>query len=145
MKKRVLVADDDSSIRDSLRKVLEETGYEVSLAANGEEALKQLRAQETDLLVLDLEMPRRDGWDVLEEVGMESVAVPILVITGRSDELDTKLIPGSRGLLEKPVEAELLLERVAELLGVANAGDVEKRRAATQESSRGPRGCRGQE
>jgi DNA-binding response OmpR family regulator len=116
MRKRVLVADDDLSIREALKKLLKEAGYRVSLAVNGEDALQQLKARETDLLVLDLEMPKRDGWDVLEELSLEPEAVPVLVITGRSDELETRIIPGSRGLLEKPVDAEVLLKRIDRLL-----------------------------
>jgi DNA-binding NtrC family response regulator len=136
MKKRVLVADDDSSIRESLKKLLEQTGYEVSLAANGSETLRKLRSEPTDLLLLDLEMPRRDGWDVLEEVGNQNTSVPILLITGRGDDLHTKRIPGSCGLLEKPVKAELLLEWIAQLVKTEDGVELKEVRAETQETSR---------
>ncbi|MCI0535102.1 MAG: response regulator, partial [Verrucomicrobiales bacterium] len=65
IKERLLVVDDDGSVRDSLKKVLEETGYDVILAAGAEEAEGKIDAQEFDLLILDLNLPDRDGWDVL--------------------------------------------------------------------------------
>ena len=147
MKKRVLVADDDVSIRESLRKLLEETGYEVSLAVNGRDALRKLKARRADILLLDLEMPERDGWDVLEAVAADRAPLPVLVITGRGEELHSKLIPGSRALLEKPVDVELLLERIEQLLHSPDDGVTNGRKKSveilppeahpgTQESSR---------
>ena len=116
MKRRLFVVDDDSSVRESLKKVLEESGYEVLLAADGAEALSRLAAEPMDLLILDVNMPGRDGWDVLEDVSEDHPLLPVVMITGMYDELDTTQIPGVRALLKKPLEVPLLLNTVELLL-----------------------------
>jgi DNA-binding response OmpR family regulator len=116
MRKRVLVVDDDSSIRQSLKKVLEESGYDVLLAADGEVAVKQLSQEPIDLLLLDLEMPKLDGWDVLEGVRSGCSTLPIIMITGLAGQLETRLIPGLDALLEKPIDVAILLRKIEELL-----------------------------
>jgi two-component system response regulator MprA len=116
MKKRVLAADDDASIRESLRRLLEENGYEVSLAADGKEAETRLASEPIDLLVLDLEMPGRDGWDVVECLCARNSLLPVIVITGLAEQLDTKRIPGLDALVEKPIDVAVLLDKIHELL-----------------------------
>jgi CheY-like chemotaxis protein len=116
MRKRILLADDDRSIRESFGKLLSQRGYEVLLAGNGEEALAQLQSERIDLLLLDLQMPGMDGWDVLQRLGAPFCSLPVILVTGLADQLDSKKIPGLSALLEKPVEGELLLETVASAL-----------------------------
>jgi len=116
MKKRLLVVDDDSSVRESLKKVLMESGYDVVLACDGADARPKLDAGRIDLLILDVNMPTRDGWDVLEDVRESPRLVPVVMITGMYDQLDTTAIPGVRALLKKPLEVPLLLNTVEALL-----------------------------
>jgi two-component system response regulator MprA len=116
MSKRVLVADDDPSIRESLKKILEESGYEVLLAEDGEVAVQLLTNEKVDLLLLDLEMPKQDGWDVFEGVRSRCSILPVIMITGLATQLETRLIPGLDALLEKPIEVPILLKKVRELL-----------------------------
>jgi CheY-like chemotaxis protein len=116
MRKRLLVVDDDSSVRESLKKVLEETGYEVILASDGGEAAGRLKETQLDLLILDLNMPRRDGWDVLEDASVICPLVPVIIITGNIDQLDSLSIPGVAILLEKPIEVPILLETIADMI-----------------------------
>lgn len=116
MKKRVMVADDDPSIRESLKKVLEDSGYEVLLAEDGEVAVERLTKGRVDLLLLDLEMPKLDGWDVFEGVRARCSSLPVIMITGLATQLETRLIPGLDALLEKPVEVTDLLKKIEELL-----------------------------
>jgi DNA-binding response OmpR family regulator len=116
MSKQVLVVDDDSSIRESLKKVLLETGYGVALAANGTEAESELEKQQIDLLILDLNMPERDGWDVLERVNSNHPLLPVMMITGLIDQLDSTNIPGVSALLEKPIDVSVLLATMEDLL-----------------------------
>jgi DNA-binding response OmpR family regulator len=113
---RVLVTDDDASIRAALRKILQAVGHDVLLAENGKEAIANLSANSADLLLLDLEMPKSDGWDVLDHLTARAISIPVIVITGRTHELYTKTIPGTNALLEKPVEADLLLQKISDLL-----------------------------
>lgn len=116
MKKRLLVVDDDASVRESLRKVLEDSGYEVVLAADAEEAEGRFEAQEFELLVLDLNLPGRDGWDVLDYVSSCAPLLPVIVITGLVDQLATRIIPGVSALLTKPVEVPVMLKTIEDLL-----------------------------
>jgi DNA-binding response OmpR family regulator len=116
MKKRVLVADDDPSIRESLKKLLENNGYEVLLAEDGEAAVQRITDEKLDLLLLDLEMPKLDGWDVFEGVRSRCSLLPVIMITGLAAELETRLIPGLDALIEKPIEVPALLKQVEDLL-----------------------------
>ena len=115
MMKRVLAADDDASVREALGKLLTENGYEVSLAVNGDEAEARLASERVDLLLLDMDMPGRDGWDVVEAVSLRHPQLPVIVITGLAEQLDTKTIPGLDALLEKPVEVAVLLKKIEEV------------------------------
>ena len=116
MRKRIFVVDDDPSVRESLKKVLEDSGYEVGLASDGAEAQATLNPDSVDLLVLDVNMPNRDGWDVLEDIRDHHPLLPVVMITGIYDQLETTLIPGVRTLLKKPLEVPLLLGTIEALL-----------------------------
>jgi two-component system response regulator MtrA len=109
---KILVADDDDSIRDSLETVFELEGYEVALAADGRQAM-QLFDGSVDLLVLDWMMPAMDGIQVCQEVRRVS-QVPILMLTARGDLDDkiTGLDTGADDYLPKPFKTKELLARV---------------------------------
>jgi len=117
MKKRILAVDDDASVRESLKKVLEETGYEVVLATDGTEGEIKLKEQMFDLLILDLNMPGRDGWDVLGCANSYHPLLPVIIVTGMFDQLDSTNIPGAAALLKKPVDVLPLLKVIADVLG----------------------------
>ena len=114
MKKHILIVDDDSSIRESLQKILTVAGYDVTTAADGESAESKFGS--SDLLVLDLNLPIQDGWDILGHVNSNYPLLPVVVITGLVDQLDEKTIPGASAFLEKPIEVSLLLKTVQHLL-----------------------------
>jgi DNA-binding response OmpR family regulator len=116
MRKRVMVADDDSAVRESLRKVLEDNGYEVLLVEDGEAAVKGLANESIDLLLLDLQMPKLDSWDVFEAARSRCSLLPVIMMTGLATQLETRLIPGLDALLEKPIEMPVLLKKIQELL-----------------------------
>ena len=116
MKTRLMVVDDDASVRESLTKVLEDAGYDVVLASDAEEAEARFDAQKISLLVLDLNLPGRDGWDVLEHVNSCAPLLPVILITGLADQLATRSIPGASALLEKPVDAPVMLKTIERLL-----------------------------
>ncbi len=126
MKKRLLVVDDDPSVREFLKKVLEDTGYEVILAADGEEAADKLDDPKIDLLILDLNMPNRDGWDVLEDAHSDHPLMPVVIVTGMIDQLATMAIPGAAALLQKPIDVPVMLEKIKELL--AETPEARRRR-----------------
>ncbi|HXT10910.1 MAG TPA: response regulator [Candidatus Angelobacter sp.] len=114
MKKHILVVDDDSSIRQSLQKILKAAGYDVTTAPDGASA-EDLFGK-ADLLVLDLNLPIQDGWDVLGHVNAEHPLLPVIVVTGLADQLDEQTIPGASAFLEKPIEVPSLLKTIESLV-----------------------------
>jgi two-component system response regulator MprA len=116
MKKRVLVVDDDDAIRESLKKVLQDGGYDVVLAGGGAEAVLRLEPGEIDLLLLDLNLPSQSGWDVFEHLTTRHPLVPVIIITGMPNQLQTALAAGAGALFEKPVDAPSLLQTMKRLL-----------------------------
>ena len=77
----VLVADDDRTIRRNLVRLLQSEGYKTLEAADGEEALSRIRAENPDAVLLDLKMPARDGLEVLGELGPALADLPVIVVT----------------------------------------------------------------
>jgi two-component system, OmpR family, response regulator MprA len=115
---RILVVDDDRSVRESLRRSLTFNGYDVDLAADGEEALGQLAASRPDALVLDVMMPRMGGLEACRQLRATGDDVPILVLTARDSVEDrvAGLDAGADDYLPKPFALEELLARLRALL-----------------------------
>ena len=108
---RVLVVDDESAIRDSLRMILEYEGYGVVEAATGESALAEVRRRSPDAVVLDIKMPEMDGLSVLRKFRERGFEMPVLIVTGHGD-VATAVEATRRGafdFLEKPLERDRLL------------------------------------
>ena len=116
MTKRILLVDDDRSIRESLSKILRAENYEVVLAENGQEAIEKHGTERIDLLILDLNMPVKNGWATLERlVGIDPL-LPVVIITGRSNQRALAETAGADALMEKPLDVPLLLQTIRELL-----------------------------
>jgi DNA-binding response OmpR family regulator len=116
VKKKILVVDDEIQIRKSLHKVLCAEGYEVALAANGQEGINQFYADRVDLLLLDVSLPDSNGWEVFGVLTSINPFVPIIIITGKDGQHDLAVLGGAGGLIEKPLVVSRLLETVTELL-----------------------------
>lgn len=116
----ILIADDRPSSRELLRTVLERTGYEVIEAEDGEEAVSRARSRRPDLILLDLQMPRLDGYGVLEQLRRDPQmhAIPVLALTASAMQGDREriLAAGFTDYLAKPAGPEILRETVARLL-----------------------------
>lgn len=116
---RILLVEDDSSLRDTLADVLADEGFEVAAAANGREALDRLAAIHPDLIVLDLVMPVMDGWAFREEQRKrpDLAAIPTVVLSA-SYPSDVPGLPalGAEAVLSKPVRTERLIGALRALL-----------------------------
>ena len=124
---KILVVDDDPDILDALTMILESKDYEVTTAQNGIEALANLKAEKPDLMILDLLMPKMDGFAVCKELQdvrwSKYRSVPILILTSvreeasrRRYELETGLELDVDDYVEKPISPDILLERVERLI-----------------------------
>ncbi len=110
---RVLVADDEDRIVNFLRAKLKASGYDVLTASNGVQALEQVQAQEPDLLVLDLVMPKKDGFQTLKELRtFSSMPVVILSARGADEEKIRGLGLGADDYLPKPFNPDELVARI---------------------------------
>jgi two-component system, cell cycle response regulator DivK len=122
--KRILVADDKASSRELIRVTLEHSGYQVDEAADGAEALEQALAQDPDLLLLDLQMPKLDGFAVLSELRKQErfAGRPIVALTAYAMQGDREkaLEAGFTSYLAKPVNLSELRRHIAELLETAH-------------------------
>jgi DNA-binding response OmpR family regulator len=116
MTKRILLVDDERSIRESLRKILRSENYEVVLAENVEEAREKHGAERIDLLILDLNMPVKNGWDTLTWLAEINPLLPVVIITGRSNQRALAETAGADALMEKPLDVPLLLQTIRELM-----------------------------
>ena len=114
---RILVAEDDPSVRLTIQFVLEDEGFEVLLAADGQEALDLAMAAHPDAILLDQMMPKMDGKEVLAAIRAEASteATPVLVLTGMARGAPEDW-PGAH-FIGKPFSPEFLVERLKALLG----------------------------
>ncbi|HTD66128.1 MAG TPA: response regulator [Candidatus Limnocylindria bacterium] len=116
MKRKLLLVDDDPSVRKMLGRLLIAEGYQVLPAANGQEALDIAAATELDLVLLDLNLPVKNGWDTFERLTSDNPIVPIIIITARPNQLFPALAAGVGALMEKPLDFPKLLETIRGLL-----------------------------
>ena len=127
MAQKILVVDDDPDILEAISMILESQGYQVVTAQDGIEALANLKAEKPALMILDLLMPKMDGFAVCKELQDPRWAkyrdIPILILTSvreeasrRRYELETGLELDVDDYVEKPVSPDTLLERVGRLI-----------------------------
>jgi excisionase family DNA binding protein len=116
---RVLVVDDEASIRDLLSKTLALAEYDVDVAPDGRSALERMRMYPYDLLIADLKMPGMDGLSVIREAKRYKADLPVIVITGFSTEASAieALNLGVAGYLTKPFRVPQVLAAAAKALG----------------------------
>jgi two-component system response regulator MprA len=133
---KILVVDDERAVRDSLRRALELEGYDVELAADGEEALERLGTNgEVDAVILDILMPKMDGLEVCRRLRREGLRLPVLMLTAR-DEVENRvagLDAGADDYVTKPFALEELLARMRALLRRTSTGSGEVLRFADLE------------
>ena len=113
MNKKILVVDDEKSIADIVKFNLEKEGYTVNLAYDGEEAVEKVYETLPDLIVLDIMLPKKDGFQVLKEVRRE-LKTPVLMLTAKEEEVDKVLglELGADDYITKPFSMRELIARV---------------------------------
>ncbi len=120
MSQSILVVDDEAYIVTSLEYVMKSAGFEVGVAYDGEEALAKVAEMVPDLVILDVMMPKLDGFEVCEKIRAnplwKSVRIVMLTAKGRDTERSRGLALGADDYLSKPFSTRAILQRIKELL-----------------------------
>ena len=121
MARRILVVEDEPNIVDSLSFLMKRAGFEVRVARDGAAALRTIESRAPDLVLLDIMMPRRDGYEVCRTIraNPDWANVRIIMLSAKGRELDRRkgLELGADDYIAKPFSTRQLVERVHELLG----------------------------
>jgi CheY-like chemotaxis protein len=109
VKAKVLLVDDDYSVRESLGRALLSEDYEVICASNGQEALERFCDDQIDVVLLDVNMPVINGWDALDQMKEINPFLPTIIITARPNQYERAAAAGAMAILEKPLALPVLL------------------------------------
>jgi CheY-like chemotaxis protein len=112
----ILIVDDDSSVRLMLARVLSDEGYGVLTAARGADALDLAATMECDLVLLDINMPEANGWEILKKLEARTVTPPVIIITALSNQQAAATARGVEAVLEKPLDFPRLIQMVSQIL-----------------------------
>jgi DNA-binding response OmpR family regulator len=116
---KVLIVDDEPNIVLSLEFLMKQQGYETQVARDGEEALAEVERFRPDLVLLDVMLPRRDGFEVCQRLradGWSDLKILMLTAKGRDVEIEKGLALGADGYVTKPFSTAELVARVADML-----------------------------
>ncbi len=120
-KKGILVVDDEPYVIRSLTFVLQKEGYDVSSAADGEEAMAKVRESKPRLMFLDVMMPKKNGYEVCQEIkndsGLSDIYIIMLTAKGQEADREKGLGLGANEFMTKPFSPARVIERVKELMG----------------------------
>ena len=125
MAQKILIVDDDPDLVEAVSIILESKGYEVVAAYDGVEGLKKARTENPDLIVLDVMMPNKDGYEVCKELKADEKyrAIPILLLTAVVENIPSSKYTQQMGMeteaddyVDKPVEPDELVKRVEALI-----------------------------
>ncbi|HUT36445.1 MAG TPA: response regulator [Planctomycetota bacterium] len=126
--KKVLIADDEADMRAFVQAALEDDGYTILEASDGEAALEVVRAEKPDLVILDVQMPKKNGFEVFDDLRRDEATkgIPIVMLTGvrqktgigfNAKEMGDYYESEPEAYVEKPVDPDALRDAVAKLLG----------------------------
>ena len=124
MSGKILIADDDQAVVETLKAILERSDYEVDSASNGEECIKKILLDKPDLLLLDIMMPKMDGYSFLVAIKElkaltgSAPDMPVIAITGNDTEINRGLVTHEniRGYILKPFDIPELLDKIKKTL-----------------------------
>jgi len=121
MKQKILVADDEPNIVISLEYLLKREGYAVTIARDGQEALDAIARDQPDLLLLDVMMPKKTGFEVCQEIrlneALQHIKILMLTAKGRDTDVVKGMALGADAYMTKPFSIRDLVQKVAEMLG----------------------------
>ncbi len=121
MSKKVLIADDEPNIVTSLEYLMQKSGYEVKIARNGDEALALVESFLPDVVLLDVMMPRKSGYEVCQQIreraDWQHIKIVMLSAKGRDAEVNKGLSLGADSYVTKPFSNQELIARIDALLG----------------------------
>ena len=120
MTRRILIADDEENIVISLEFLMKREGFEVLVAQDGEQAVEMIRAERPDLVLLDVMMPKKSGFEVCQEIKsdpeLSSVKILMLTAKGRETEVAKGLALGADSYVTKPFSTKELVEQIRNIL-----------------------------
>jgi len=120
MAKKILLVDDEPQLLDMVKMRLEANSYEVITAYDGQEAFEKTKKEKPDLIIMDLMLPKMDGYKVcgLLKKDARFTKIPIIIFTARAQQADIKLGEelGANAYITKPFEPKVLLDKIQELL-----------------------------
>lgn len=120
MGKKILITEDSPTVLEILKSVLEEEGYEVIAATDGQQALNLAKTDKPDLIVLDLMLPKIDGYKVCRMLKFDEKYknIPIIMLTARTKESDENLGKevGADAYIRKPFQPEVIIDQITKLL-----------------------------
>jgi DNA-binding NtrC family response regulator len=136
---RILVVDDEANLRQTVARVLQRAGFEVTTAASGREGLALLSQQAFDLVYMDIRMPDMNGLETLQAINTNYPKLPVILFTGQPDLTSavSALRQGALDYLQKPLKPELIIERAKTVLL-----NLERERRIKESGRRGGRGTR---
>jgi len=131
MPAKVLIVDDEANIVISLEFLMQQAGYEVAIARNGEEALEQIENFRPDLILLDVMLPGVNGFDILQRVRQHASLheLPVIMLTakGREVEVTKGLALGANAYITKPFSTRNLLDEVRRQLDACRQMDADQK------------------
>lgn len=122
MPKTILVVDDEPIVVEIAKRKLQERGFQVVTASNGEEAVEQLRSNTPQLIILDIQMPKMNGYTFMIEKAKNPqwIDLPVIVLTAYNEMEPLFKRHGVKAYLLKPLKLQELLDKVTEVLGPAS-------------------------
>ncbi|MFH1530161.1 MAG: response regulator [Pseudomonadota bacterium] len=151
--KTILIVDDEPNVRDYLKTVLEDAGFNVVTAGDGTEALAVIRQKKPDFISLDLVMPKKSGQKLLYELkkDKELSRIPVLIVTAHAhddlgkdslqDLLDNRVMSGPGTYLEKPVQPLSYVRSIQRALGIEESEETEDKLSLKEELEQQLRGA----
>jgi CheY-like chemotaxis protein len=115
-RKRIMVVDDDMAVRESLTEVLLSEGYDVLPAEDGYQALDILDKKPVDLVLLDLRLPKMDGWETARQLQRLRHTLPIVIVTACPNQYDRTAQSGAIAIMEKPLDFPQLISAIGRFL-----------------------------